>query len=690
MKNLLTIVSQRTTRFVIIFLLLYACCTISHAQSKLWDKRFGGSELDDCYTSLATPDGGYLLGGPSASGIGGDKTQDSRGGDDYWVVKINAKGNKVWDKRYGGTNDDVLGVIVPTTDGGFLLGGSSDSPKSGDKSQPARGLSDYWIVKIDFRGHKLWDRRFGGDQHDKLLSMTPTPDGGFILAGASYSGVSGDKTEPSIGEDDFWIVKIDGNGNKLWDKRYGGNASDLLTEIVPTYDGGFLLAGRSSSSIGDDKSEAPRGEYDFWALKIDAVGNKEWDKTFGGELHDLPTDLIQTSDGGFLIGGETGSDIGGDVSEPSRGMPYEDMWVVKLDRYGRKVWDKRFGGSHADGLRAIEPTSDGNYLLGGWSYSPISGEKTETPREWGDFWIVKIDPNGNYIWDKTFGGDLYDAIYTMSPMPGGNFLLAGASQSDVSFDKTQSSRGFYDMWIVKFKPTPTFSLFPKDHVVICDPICPVIDLDIQAKLFKGVASFSFRITLPADKASFNRTGHNFNPRLRSGVTFKRESANTMLVTWKHRKNISLADQASIVRASIKILDPSTDFQACISNFKAFNARGKNIVTSSACGNISFSNAAAGRVAQVNVNESASTEDAFTDITVFPNPGTDVFNLKIPHAGNYQITLSDARGRTLTKLNVSAKQNHHVEKIDLQGQPSGLYMVNVTDGKRTTVAKILKR
>jgi hypothetical protein len=674
-------------RIIAVFLILCFNYLSLHAQIKVWDKRFGGSEYDDLTHSLATSDGGYMLGGHSSSPISGDKSQAPRGGTDFWIIKLNEKGNRVWDKRYGGKREDMMAMMVEIPDGGFLLGGRSDSPRGGDKSQNAWSRwSDYWVVKIDERGRKLWDRRFGGEEIDILLSMVATPDGGFLLGGSSYSGVTGDKTQPSRGEDDYWVVKIDADGNQLWDKRYGGQGSDLLTEIAPTSDGGYLLAGRSDSKEGGDKSEACRGEFDYWIVKIDADGNKLWDKTYGGEMFDLPTKLLRTPDDGFLIGGQSDSDIGGDVSQPTRSPYFDDMWVVRIDKEGNKLWDSRFGGNHADGLRDIDELPGGNYMLSGWSYSDISGEKSEAPWDWGDFWMVTMDPDGNYLSDKRYGGDLYEAIYNVTPMPEGNFLLAGTSQTDVFGDKTVPTRGAYDFWIIKFNPRPALVFYPIDILIACDPIC-FIDLDIRSKYFRDVSDFSFRVKLPAGKAIFNKSGHTYNPELQSPVSFILENDSTILVTWKNTNNVKLGKDASLIHTSIQILDNSASLQACIADIQAYNAKGRAVEVTSQCGSINFKNFDGGRIAST--GESASRE-IFAEPSIFPNPGTGIYKLTLPQAGDYQIAVRDARGRTLSKISISTKANHSEEVLDLRELPWGFYLINVTYGDRNSILKAIKR
>jgi hypothetical protein len=211
---------------------------------------------------------------------------------------------------------------------GAILAGTSDSPISGDKSQASRGGNDYWAVRVDTNGVKLWDRRFGGTGHDWCRVVRRTADGGFILGGVSGSGAGGDKTEASRGSSDYWVVKIDANGNKQWDRRFGGTGADELEDVVLAADGGYLLAGTSASSSGLDRTEASRGGKDYWIVKIDSDGSKQWDRRYGGSLDDRLMAAMQTADGGFLLTGMSVSELGGDKSQYSRGG--YDYWVVKV------------------------------------------------------------------------------------------------------------------------------------------------------------------------------------------------------------------------------------------------------------------------------------------------------------------------------------------------------------------------
>jgi hypothetical protein len=476
--------SRPFVRWCALFLLgsffVSSLCAAGQTFTPRWDKTFGGAADENFYALQPTADGGYLLGGHSNSGISGERTHASRGTYDYWVVKIDASGAKLWDQAYGGTDADILRAIAPTSDGGYLLGGRSYSEAGGEKSQANRGLGDYWVVKIDANGNKLWDRTYGGDGEDQLMVMHPTPDGGYLLGGYSGSDVSGEKTQPRQGVD-FWVVKIDATGAKLWDKTFGGVGISVLNAIAPTPDGGYLLGGESSTISSTDKSQPPRGNEDMWVIKIDNLGNKQWDRSFGGSDTDRLKALQPTPDGGCLLGGYSLSGVSGDKTQPSKGGL--DQWLVKIDAAGNKLWDKAYGGDKVDYAYAIQPTADGNYLLGGLSSSTNSGDKTQDTQGGYDYWVVKVDANGNKLADATFGGSADDFQFSLQPTNDGNYVMGGHSNSGLTGTKTQPSRGGADYWVMKF------------GAPIATATTPVAKL--TADIYPNPALGNFRVRLPA-------------------------------------------------------------------------------------------------------------------------------------------------------------------------------------------------
>ncbi|QMU28784.1 T9SS type A sorting domain-containing protein [Adhaeribacter radiodurans] len=415
-----------------------------------WDMRYGGSGNESFTTIIRTVDGGYLSGGYSSSGVSGDKSQASQGKNDYWILKSDKDGKKLWDKRYGGSEDDYLNRIIQTKDSGYLLAGSSLSGKGGDKIETSQGDRDYWIIKIDKAGTKEWDKKYGGSGSDELKKVLELSTGEFILAGYSNSLVSGDKSQASWGGNDYWLVKISSKGEKLWDKRYGGSLNETLTGIVQTANGGFLLGGSSLSGKSGDKSEISRGGSDFWLINLDKNGNKLWDKAYGGSGEDEAYSLGQGETSYYFISGQSDSPAGLDKSRDSQGG--KDFWFIKVTSSGAKIWDKRFGGTLDEELRASLRTSDGGYLLAGKSFSNMSGNKRQDSQGSSDYWIVKTDKDGQYQWSKTFGGSSAEELRAVLQTNDGGFLLGGKSNSGVSGDRTQPSQGGSDYWLVKVAP----------------------------------------------------------------------------------------------------------------------------------------------------------------------------------------------------------------------------------------------
>lgn len=413
-----------------------------------WQNTIGGSMGENLYSIQQTSDGGYFLAGTSGSGISGDKTDSLRGGlGDYWVLKIDASGFIQWQKTFGGVGFDALYFADQTFDGGYIIGGNSYSDISGEKSDSSRGGSDYWILKIDSVGNIQWQKTFGGFGSDVLYTAEQTLDGGYILGGTSGSDISGEKSENSRGIFDFWIIKTDSIGNIQWQKTIGGNDMDNLYSLSQTSDLGYILAGSSLSNISGEKSENCRGTLDFWIVKTNSLGIIQWQKTLGGTSSEIPNSVVQTIDGGFIIGGDSYSNISGDKTENSRGE--DDFWLIKLDSVGSLVWQKTIGGNLSEWITSVIQTIDGGYLAGGPSASGISGEKTDFCRGIDDYWVVKLDTTGMIQWQKTLGGADYDELISLKATNDGGFILGGYSGSNAQFEKSENSQGQFDYWVIK-------------------------------------------------------------------------------------------------------------------------------------------------------------------------------------------------------------------------------------------------
>ncbi len=371
--------------------------TIAKLQQKIlflpnWDKTFGGNMRDKAHSIIQTADGGLAIAGVTSK----DSSYN-----DIWVLKLDKSGNLLWDKTFGGSNEDKAYSITQTADGGLAIVGYT-------KSKGA-GFSDVWVLKLDKSGRLLWDKTFGGSNSDWAYSITQTADGGLAIAGYTES--------KGAGKSDVWVLKLDKSGNLLWDKTFGGSDWDSAYSIAQTADGGLTIAGYTGSKGA--------GQEDVWVLKLDGSGNLLWDKTFGGSNEDKAHSIIQTTDGGFAIAGYTYGKGAGDW----------DFWVLKLDGSGNLLWDKTFGGSNEDKAHSIIQTTDGGFAIAGYTGSKGAGFR--------DVWVLKLDKSGNLIWDKTFGGRSSDVARSIIQTADGGLAVAGSTES--------KGAGKSDVWVLKLK-----------------------------------------------------------------------------------------------------------------------------------------------------------------------------------------------------------------------------------------------
>jgi len=296
--------------------------------------------------------------------------------------------NIEWQKALGGSNDDEAYSVQQTSDGGYIVAGSTrsnDGDVSGNHEEVWWLVWDFWVVKLDRYGDIEWQKCLGGSDSDWAESIQQTSDGGYIVAG--YTGSNDGDVSGNHGEKDFWVVKLDRYGNIKWQKALGGSDSDWAYNIQQTSDGEYIVAGYTGSNDGDVSGN--HGEKDFWVVKLDRYGNIEWQKCLGGSGGggsggDYAYSVQQTSDGGYIVAGETWSN-NGDVSGYHGGG---DVWVVKLDRYGDIKWQKCLGGSSWDWAYSIQQTNDGGYIVAGLTRSndgDVSGNHGEK-----DFWVVKL------------------------------------------------------------------------------------------------------------------------------------------------------------------------------------------------------------------------------------------------------------------------------------------------------------
>jgi len=352
-----------------------------------WEKTFGGADFDAGLSVQQTTDGGYIIAGATGSKA--------------YLIKTDDGGNELWSKTYGGTDDVIARCVRQTTDGGYIIAGEVLYQTAGE---------DFYLLKTNASGEELWSKKFDLRTTDRAYSVQETNDGGYIIVGETYTYVGGIH--------DVWLIKTDADGKELWSKTYGGASYDGGRSVQQTTDGGYIIAG-STSSLG-------AGSWNFYLVKTDADGNELWHKAFGGGGADGAEAVQQTTDGGYIIIGST----------YSFGAGSYDAWLIKTDASGNELWSKTFGGSSWDYGFSVQQTTDGGYMISGFTGSFGAGN--------ADAWLIRADASGNEMWSKTFGGSGYDRGYSAQQTRDDGYIIAG--------DTDSYGAGGSDVYLIYYKP----------------------------------------------------------------------------------------------------------------------------------------------------------------------------------------------------------------------------------------------
>ncbi|MCD4842403.1 MAG: PKD domain-containing protein [Methanosarcinales archaeon] len=362
-----------------------------------WDKTFGVQGDDNAYSLAHTSDGGYIIAGSSHYYIGEHWNLNTR------LVKTDANGNMQWQRTIGSNNSYEAYSAIQISDGGYIIAGRTISNGSDN--------FDLLLVKTDAKGIEQWNRTFGGNDYDTASSVRQASDGGYIIAGRT--------TSFGAGSYDFWLVKTDSEGIEQWNRTFGGDSSDWLYSFQQTFDGGYILGG-ATRSFGT-------GSSDFWLVKTDNNGIELWNRTFGGVDNDRAYSVQQTSDGGFILAGVT------------RSLHWYDCWLVKTDNEGVEMWNRTIGPNEDNSPNSILQSPDGGYIIAGKTGSVNYGSY--------DMWLVSTDPDGYVQWEMTFGGTGQDDVArSVLLAPDGGLVVAG--------DKDWFTEQGTDFWLIKLGGIP--------------------------------------------------------------------------------------------------------------------------------------------------------------------------------------------------------------------------------------------
>jgi hypothetical protein len=404
-------------------------------------KTFGGSKNDVFNAIVKTTDGGYVVLGYTQSNDFDiiNKTNESF---DFWVMKFSSEDELLWNKTFGGSDDDRGVDIVATNDGGFALLGYASSS---DINVPQNaGSQDFLVRKITADGTLSWQKTFGFSGSDKGISLLQTLDNGYLLTGVldvSASGGQGNsKSFQRHAGGDIWALKLSLNGTLEWSKFFGGSFTDTPFGVVETLNNEYIIAASSDSQ--DFNISNNKGTYDFWVLKISSDGALIWEESFGGTEIDEPRAITATNDGNFIVVGDTRSSD----TDVSINNGAADLWMIKIDTNGTLIWEKTIGATSFDVARSISKTQDNGFVIAGSSRSSDAGF---TNQGQNDAWILKVNTSGEIEWQKTIGGSEIDFLYDAVELNNKTIIAVGESGSS-NIDITEN-KGFSDALIIKIK-----------------------------------------------------------------------------------------------------------------------------------------------------------------------------------------------------------------------------------------------
>ncbi|MEO7312264.1 MAG: hypothetical protein ABIX01_17820 [Chitinophagaceae bacterium] len=416
---------------------------------------YGGSNTEYIKEVLPAADGGCIIAGYTTSNNSGTFSGlINYGGQDAWVIKLDPNGKIVWQRLMGGTGTfDTFQDIIADGSGGYLIIGGTTSSNSGTLTGiTGNGGQDAWLVKLDASGNMIWQKLFGGAGNDYFFSIIESGDGGFIIAGGTYSSSSG--TLGSItnnGAIDGWVIKVDTNGNTIWQKLFGGDIADVFYTIAATTDGGFMLAGSSNSTSGTGTlaGTSNNGGQDGWIIKINSAGIPQWQKLYGGNGTDILNKIKPSTSGEYYCcGTSTSSNSGTLAGNINNGV--QDGWVMKISGDGSPIWQHLLGGTDTETFTDIAVKPDNSIIITGRSASALTGTLAPVAGFGSDdAWLIVISSNGTTITQKLLGGINADSFESIKVLDYNRILIAGVSAS-ANNGSLNGIAGFggTDLWVI--------------------------------------------------------------------------------------------------------------------------------------------------------------------------------------------------------------------------------------------------
>jgi hypothetical protein len=362
------------TAMLLTFLLTLSLIATAVAQpvvDTLWTRTYGGPDNDYATWVQQTTDGGYIMCGYTKSFGAGHY--------DFWLLKTDADGDTLWSRAYGGSDRDEANYVEQTSDGGYIVAGYSLSFGSGD--------FDIYVVKTDDNGDAEWSRVYGTSADDHGFCVRETEDEGYVVCGCTgHIDISAD----------VWLFKLDLDGEMVWSRTYSWPGAESANYVEQTTDGGYILAGWNAIPTSSRQA--------LLLVKTDDEGDTLWTRHYGSEYLNTSRQLQQTPDGGYIVSGTYGVTTG-----------TYDYYLLNIDANGDTLWTRRYGRTSWNVLRSFDQTSDGGYILGGYTDAGNNG----------DFYFVKTDANGDTLWTRTYGTAHYEQCFGVQQIEDDNYIAVG-------------------------------------------------------------------------------------------------------------------------------------------------------------------------------------------------------------------------------------------------------------------------
>ena len=605
-----------------ILVLLVLVTSVFSQPDTLWTKTFGGIEADYGESVKQTSDGGYIITGSTYS--------YSVGSSDAYLIKTDVNGNEIWSQSFGGISSDYGCDVLQTSDGGYIVVGYTQS--YGD------GFCDVYLIKTDSNGNGLWQRALGGDGADFGISIQQTSDGGYIITGHTNSY--------GVGWYDVYLLKTDANGNELWHRAFGQSDYDYGCYVQQTLDGGYIIVGFQEYFSGT-------GTSDVYLIKTDENGNETWSQTIGGDRFEKGYYGQQTSDGGYIITG-VGNFIYG---------YQKDVILIKTDAEGNELWTRLLGGNTTDYGNCVKQTSDGGYIITGETLSYGAGNY--------DVYVIKTDENGNESWSQTFGGADSDKSCSVQQTSDGGFVIAG---------KTKNwGAGNNDVWLIKLAADQTpvnLTLTPHNPPIQIPANGGAFGFDVNIENI-GNLTVNCDIWSNITKPNGANTGNliNVNNYMLTGGSSanraKSQNIPDIAPAGNYTYNAYIGEYPDIIWS-----EDHFDFEKLVAD------DGSGMVNNWNTWGESFDNFD---------SEVDLINSDFIHLNSSPNPfnPTTELTYTIPVSGEVSLTIYDIQGREVNRLlsGVQTAGSHKV-KWDAGNHPSGIYFARLSSENGQTQTRKL--